>query len=214
MVSRDTRSAEQVLAQPHAPHGERARPDTRSRPGGDLATRGLARSQCDDRLESGEQVAVAGEHDGHVALIARHHHHKIDGQCHVDALLLRGVLGPVGRIAQIARDQSQKPPASPDLRVGLPHVRGVGSRVAALARAPTIHSHARETTARGTAGEQMAERKRIDLTVPRGRTGRAERVAGAMVGVLVVEEEDDSLRSGVVQHRGVEISKRSPAGSE
>ena len=106
----------------------------------------------------------------------------------------------VGRIAQIARDQSQKPPASPDLPVGLPHVRGVGSRVAALAGAPTMDSHARETTARGTADEQM-------LLQALARSAEAATLIG--VRAVLVHAKDAEAR-GLYERYGFEPSPTHP----
>jgi hypothetical protein len=76
----------------------------------------------------------------------------------------------------------------------------VGSRVAALAGASTIHSHARETTARDTAGEQM-------LLQALARSAEAATLIG--VRAVLVHAKDAEAR-GFYERYGFEPSPTHP----
>jgi len=90
---------------------------------------------------------------------------------------------------------------------------GVRPCVAALTGTAAVDTHTRELAIGHTAREQMSESQWIDLALARGSMRSTERIAGAVIDVLIVQEDDDALRYGALQGRGSRWEKRSPAGS-
>lgn len=79
---------------------------------------------------------------------------------------------------------------------------GVRPCVAALTGTAAVDTHTRELTIGHTAGEQMSESQWIDLALVCGSMRSAERIVGAVIDVLIVQEDDDALRHGALQGRG------------
>lgn len=88
-----------------------------------------------------------------------------------------------------------------DLLCRLSAICGVGPWIATLAGAPAVETHTREATAWHAAREQMPQSQWIDLALARWSIGNAERIAGTVIDVLGVEEDDDPLRRRAVQAR-------------
>ena len=94
-------------------------------PGRHFARGRVAGPQGDHGFKCRGQVRIAGEQDGHVAFISGDHHDEVDGERHVDALLLGGSSRPVVRIAEIACDDRHEPLPAADLLGGLSAKCGV-----------------------------------------------------------------------------------------
>ena len=62
-----------------------------------------------------------------------------------------------------------------------------------------------------TAREQMPESQRIDLAFTGGRVTNTERIAGAMIDVLAVQEDDDTLRHRAGHRHAPKHATKSPA---
>ena len=186
---------------------------TRRSPSCHFACRRIPRPQGDDRLQRGDQVGVAGEGDADVVLTARSHHHEVDGERAVDALLPSGLRRPAGRIAQVASNDGRKPGAALGLRPRLPPERGVGARVKPPAWSTAIGADACEAAARDSGHQQTTQSEQIHPAFAGRSVPTTERLTSAVIDVLIVEEDDHPPgRSG--SHDGVrEWSKESPAGA-
>jgi len=83
--------------------------------------------------------------------------------------------------------------------------------VATLAGTAAIDAYTREAAGGDTACEQTAESQRIDLALARGSTGRAERIASAVIHVLIVQKDDDALQYRTAHWRAPKPATKSPA---
>src|SRR5262245_22726581 len=158
-------------------------------PGGHLDAR---KFQVDDRLDGGQQIAVAAGEDADVVHPLDGQPHEVDGERDVDALLLRRYLRPTARIPQGPLDDSHA--RIPQPRVGLAGIRSVRTRLAVGRRLTAIDAHAYQAAVGvSAADEQSGQTDGIEVGARRAGACSLEPAVGAEVEVLIVEEDHRPL---------------------